>query len=55
MCKNNKLLLKRKPCIDILPFGVLRKITVTVGTLHSVHFVGDLDHLHRVVIKGGVG
>ena len=26
-----------------------------MGTLHSAHFVGDLDHLHRVIIKGGGG
>ena len=26
-----------------------------MGTLHSVHFVGDLDHLHRVTIRGGSG
>ena len=39
MRKNNKLLLKRKPCIDNL---TLCDIVTKVGTLHSEHFVPDL-------------
>ena len=49
MGKNNKLLLKRKPCIDNL---TLCDIVTKVGTLHSEHFVPDLEHLHHGISQG---
>ena len=50
MRKNNKLLLKRKPCIDNLTFC---DIVTTVGTLHSAHFVPDLlEHLYHRISQG---
>ena len=56
VCKNNKLLLKRRPCIDNLTFFDVVTKNLSQWEPYSVHFVRDLlDHLHHGIMGGGGG